>query len=114
MEIPHGLIRLQSCLVWVLARFSPSPKQRKYGWSFAPNVEARRALFSSLGKRADVINPKIFIISMFDSEANVWYDDMPNILAKEPHAARGLSALPGRTLYQNWGSLSVDDQRGRD
>ena len=29
-----------------------------------------------------VVTPKIFVISMFDSEADVWYENMPSILEK--------------------------------
>src|SRR5947209_14777900 len=77
-----SLLLFANLIIASLARFSPGPKQRKYGRSLAPNVETRRALSPSLGKRGGIVTPKIFIISMFDSEANVWYDNMPSILAE--------------------------------
>jgi hypothetical protein len=104
-----SLLLFANLIIGPLARFSPGPKQRKYGRSLAPNVETRRALSPSLRKCRSIITPKIFIISMFDSEANVWYDNMPSILAKN-------ITLPGVSplyLYahctKTWGCLSADE-----
>ena len=77
-----SLLLLASLIVASLARFHPGPKQRKYGSSCAPKIEARRTAYWSHMKRAEVVTPKIFIISMFDSEADIWYEKMPSILEK--------------------------------
>jgi hypothetical protein len=47
-----------------LARFSPGVNEKKYGRSPVPKIEARKSMFWSHAKRAEVVTPKIFIISM--------------------------------------------------
>ena len=77
-----SLLLFASLIVASLARFSPGPKQRKYGRSPAPNTKTWRTPYQSHTKRAELVTPKIFVISMFDSEANIWYENMPSILEK--------------------------------
>lgn len=103
------LLLLASLIATSFARLSPGPKQSRHGPSSAAKMESRRKWSPSLTKRAEVLTPKVFIISMvsvrlldfrsfplrlpaksecsvtdrpsqFDPEADVWYENMPSIL----------------------------------
>jgi purine nucleoside permease len=78
----HFLLPLLSSLLAVSVSASPSiPKHRaeKYSRNALPLSRPRRIHERSLDVRATKLSPKIFIISMFDSEADVWYENMPSL-----------------------------------
>lgn len=57
---------------------SPGQKQRRHGGKALLPLTRRDV--RSLPKRTDIIAPKVFIVSLFDSEADVWYEHMPTLL----------------------------------
>jgi len=64
-------------LLAVEASLVPKHRAEKYSRNARPRSQARRLHERSLAERATKISPKIFIISLFDSEADVWYENMP-------------------------------------
>ena len=87
------LLPFVTCLLAV-ADSSLIPKHRaeKYSRNARPQPQRRRVRERSLAERATTLSPKIFIISMFDSEADVWYENMPS-LYNQNITIRGASPL---------------------
>jgi hypothetical protein len=76
------LLPVFACLLAVQASLIPKYRAEKCSRSARPRPQPRRVLERDLSERATKIAPKIFIISMFDSEADVWYENMPNLYDK--------------------------------
>lgn len=77
----HFLLLLAACLL-VTEALPGLPKHRAQKYSrhaHSKLLQARHVRKRELHKRATAISPKIFIISMFDSEADVWYENMPSL-----------------------------------
>ena len=74
------LFSFVACLLAVEASsLIPKHRAEKYSRNAHPKPRPRRVRERSLSVRATTISPKIFIISLFDSEADVWYENMPSL-----------------------------------
>jgi hypothetical protein len=78
------LLPFITCLLAVEAStLIPKHRAEKYSRNAFPKPQRRRMRERSLTERAtSKLSPKIFIISMFDSEADVWYENMPSLYDK--------------------------------
>lgn len=76
------LLPLLAVLLAVSATTAPKHRAQKYSRNARPQHRAR-VRTRDLSERASTkITPKIFIISMFDSEADIWYEKMPSLYDK--------------------------------
>ena len=73
------LLPLLAYLLAVEASLIPKHRAEKYSRNVKSQLRTRHVRERSLDKRATKISPKIFIVSMFDSEADVWYENMPSL-----------------------------------
>jgi purine nucleoside permease len=76
------LLPVFACLLAVQASLIPKYRAEKCSRNARPRPQPRGVLERKLSKPATSIAPKIFIISMFDSEADVWYENMPSLYDK--------------------------------